>query len=434
MMALSDRVPPNSKENEEALLSAIFINNEVIDDIEDLEPNDFYYGAHKTIFTGMTHLFKNRSPVDLVTLAKHLRDKKKLTKVGGAAYLARISDSAPVALNAKFYAKNIKSQSLIRQVMNTAVKIFEQGYQVEDTETYLSESQSKILNIQTTNSKDVFYDMPSLMNETLERIEKAQVKKEDLNLDIGLPTIGHLLQIFGSRLVIIAGRPGMGKTALALSMAKYLAEHGTKIGFLSIEMDKETLADRVLSIESDINVLKFYKRKKLETEETERLMIGAEFLSNLPILIDDAECNIEDVKRKCRKLKKQGCRVIFIDQLSKIRGEVKDEQYTQYTKNCNEIALMKKELRLPIFLLSQLNRKVEDRNNKTPTLSDLKQTGALEEDADAVFLLYRPGYYDREIDGSKTQIILAKNRHGGTGVENQVVFKEKRGMFKLGKL
>lgn len=426
------RVPPNSKENEEALLSAIFINNSVLEDIEDLQPDDFYYGSHKTIFAGMLRLLKNKTPVDLVTIAKHLEETNELNQIGGASYLAKISDSAPIALNAPAYANNIKNHAAVRKTMQVAMKIIEKGYSVADTEEYISDSQAEILKIQTTTSKDVFWTMESLAQEALDRIEKAQAQKHEIGLDLGLPSIGFLLQIFGSRLIILAGRPGMGKTALAMSMSKYLGEHGIKNGLLSIEMDKETIVDRSLSADSNINALNFYRRRALSPKQKQTLIDSAGFLARLPILIDDAECSIEDVKRKCRKLKKLGCHVIFIDQLSKIRpANPKDEQYAQYTKNCNEIALLKKELRIPIVLLSQLNRNVENRNDKTPTLADLKQTGSLEEDSDIVFLLYRPGYYEEETDNSKTKIILAKNRHGGLGVEQRVLFKEMRGMFQL---
>jgi replicative DNA helicase len=246
------------------------------------------------------------------------------------------------------------------------------------------------------------------------------------------------MHILGSKLIIIAARPGMGKTALMLSVAKFLGYQEVKSTIISIEMDKEALTDRFLSEEANINSLCFYARNSISDKNIERLEDAASNLSYLPINIDDSGCKIQDIERKCRKAKKMGSEIIFIDQLSKISFPANLTDFQGYTKNCNRIAGLKKELRIPIVLLCQLNRNVEDRNNKRPKLSDLKQTGAIEEDADMIFFIYRPGYYEQlenpasKPDQSRSEIILAKNRNGALGVEEQVVFNAKRGMFQLG--
>jgi replicative DNA helicase len=275
------------------------------------------------------------------------------------------------------------------------------------------------------------------MNDAIDRIEAAQKQDKEIGLKLGMSVLDNYIHVFGSKLMLLAGRPGMGKTSLALSIAKHLAIGGHKIGFLSIEMDKESIADRLLSDESNINSLFFYSKGSLDKRAYQDLTDASGFLAGLPILVDDAECQVEDVKRKCRKMKRMGVEMIFIDQLSKIRGQAGASKFDQYSDNCSEIALLKKELRMPIMLLCQLNRDVEKRQDKRPTLSDLKQTGMLEEDADMVFLLFRPGYYEAlenpggNADQSVTQIILAKNRQGEKGVENNVVFNAKRGMFRM---
>jgi len=215
-----------------------------------------------------------------------------------------------------------------------------------------------------------------------------------------------------------------------------MALNGVKVGFLSIEMDRDQLAERLLGHEANVNTLCFYARESLTPGSMTDLMDAAGALARLPLYVDDADCKIQDVERKCRKMKKMGCEVIFIDQLSKIRGEdSRKSKFETYTDNCSAIALLKKELRLPIFLLCQLNRNVEQRSDKRPMLSDLKQTGMLEEDADMVFLLYRPGYYEADndpgADQSRTDIILAKNRQGACGVEQNVLFNAKRAMFEM---
>jgi replicative DNA helicase len=296
---------------------------------------------------------------------------------------------------------------------------------------YISKSQADVLQVQTTTSIDKIYGTEILMQQALDRIEAARSQAFDAGLKFGFPTLDNFMQIFGSKLIILAGRPGMGKTALALSISRFLAEQGIKVGFLSIEMDKESLADRLLGHAANVNPLLFYARDGVSQSTMAEIKESADHLSQLPLFVDDADCKIQDVERKCRKLKKMGCQIIFIDQLSKIRGEPKQSKFEQYSDNCSSIALLKKELRVPIVLLCQLNRNVEQRQGKKPEMVDLKQTGMIEEDADMVLLLYRPGYYVKETDDSITEIILAKNRQGAKGVEQGVLFNAKRMMFEL---
>jgi len=427
---LLDKVPPQNIDAEESVLSALLIKNQ-FDIIESLRPEDFYKGPNKKIFEAMLSLVRKQCPVDLVTVANELIEMDALEAVGGAGYLSMISESAPIAVNIESYAKIIQDLAKARELIMIASDIVEKGFSVSDIEEYISESQKKVLEIQTTSSKDKIHDMESLMLESLERISTAQTCDINQGFNFGMPLLDTFTNISGSKLFLIAGRPAMGKTALALSIAMYLANRGTKVGFLSIEMDKDDLADRLLSIESNINSLCFYSKGTLEGDSMQRIRSSAENLSVLPIYVDDSDCNIQDVERKCRKFKKMGCEIIFIDQLSKIRGERGKSKFEQYTDNCSAIALLKKELRIPIGLLCQIGRGVEATNDKVPTMSDLKQTGMLEEDADLIYLIFRPGYYDDNIDASRADIILAKNRQGATGTEQQVAFTKKRGMFEL---
>lgn len=427
---LLNRMPPSNIDAEEAVLSALFINNSGFEYTEDLTPSDFYKGAHNKIYAAMLTLREEKNPVDLVTVMEELKKRDELESVGGVAYLASISDAAPVAVNVGQYAQIIKNLASAREVISIALEIAETGFLVQNVEEYINQAQSKILQVQTTSSRDRFYQMEELMIDAVNRIEDAQTRDIELGYKLGMPKLDNFIQVYGSKLILIAARPKMGKTALALSISKYLAERGVRVGFLSIEMDKEALSDRLLSIDANVNSLLFYAKNSLSKESIRDIKNSAEFLSTLPITIDDSDCQIEDVKRKCRKLSKT-CDVIFIDQLSKIRGRAGASKFETYTDNCSEIALLKKELRKPIFLLCQLNRNVDQRDDKKPIPSDLKQTGMLEEDADMVFLLYRPGYYDENTDPSRTEIILSLNRNGGTGTEQQVLFKQKRGMFEL---
>lgn len=426
-----NRIPPHNTDIEEALLSALLINNSGFEDVDGLAPVDFYTSKTKAVFSAMVSLRRKKQPVDLVTVAGELQTDGTLDQIGGPAYLAYISDSAPVALNAGKYANDIKNLAIVRKTIETAMSIAESGFETKDVEEYISKAQADILKIQTTTSQDKFHTMENLMHSAIDRIEAAQKHGNMIGLKLGMPILDGISQVFGSKLMLLAGRPGMGKTALSLSIAKHLAMQGHKVGFLSIEMDKESLADRLLSGEANVNNLCFYAQESISLQSMTSITDASSFLSTLPIFIDDAECKINDVERKCRKLKKLGCEIIFIDQLSKIKGQPGQSKFDQYSDNCSSIAILKKELRIPIMLLCQLNREVEKRNDKEPQLSDLKQTGMLEEDADMVFLLYRPGYYNDAEGQEKTKIILAKNRQGAKGVETNVFFNAKRGMFQM---
>jgi replicative DNA helicase len=431
MSILLEKTPPHSNDAEQSLLATILINSKCLDDIEGLSASDFYSGPHRKIFESILAVKKRDGNVDLVTVAQEMKSRDTLDASGGPAYLTKLVDTAPIAINPQQYADVIRNLSAVRAMLHAGLKIAQDAYSATDVEDYISRSQAEVLQVQTTTSIDKIYDMESLMADALDRIEQAQTRNTEIGLRFGMPTLDPLIQVFGSKLIIIAGRPGHGKTALALSMARSLAERGTKVGFLSIEMDKESLTDRMLGHAANINPLLFYAKDTLSSQAKSALSESAGYLSTLPLFIDDADCKIQDVERKCRKMKKMGCEIIFIDQLSKIRGVAGASKFEQYSDNCSSIALIKKELRVPIVLLCQLNRNVEQRQDKKPVLSDLKQTGMIEEDADMVMLIYRPGEYDDNIDKSETDIILAKNRQGARATEQQVLFNAKRMMFEL---
>jgi replicative DNA helicase len=432
MNDLLNRIPPNNTDAEESILSALLIDNRGFDSVGDLTPGDFYATRNGKIFSAMLGLIKSKRPVDLMTVHQEMNENGTIESVGGAAYLTTIADTAPVAVNVAHYVRIVKDLATAREMIRISLGIANAGFAVSDIEEYISQSQSKVLDVQTTTSVDTFHTMCDLMIQTIERIEDAQKRGIVAGYDIGLPSMAKALRVHGSKLLLLAGRPGMGKTALALSMARFLARQSVKVGFLSIEMDREEISDRILSAESDTNSLCFYEPGMLTKTRVGELYEVANIVSELPIVVDDSECTIADVERKCRKMKQMGCQVIFIDQLSKIRGKNGASKFDTYSDHCSAIALLKKELRIPIVLLCQLNREVEQRNDKTPQLSDLKQTGMLEEDADIVMMLYRPGYYNEQMSQEVTEIHIPKNRQGAVGVEKQVSFNPKRVCFNLG--
>ncbi len=431
MNPLLTKVPPHDTDMEESILSSLFINNAGFEKIEHLKPDDFYKGSNRIIYKAMLSLISNKEPVDLMTVKYELEKSEALELIGGARYLIAISDQAPVATNIESYANAVMNYAKARELIIIANSIVENGFNVKDVEEYISESQSKILQVQTSISKDKFYGMENLMLKAVDRIEKAQASKIKIGLNFGMPKLDKYMQNWGSKLILLAGRPGMGKTSLALSIAKYLGYQGDSSGILSIEMDKEQYVDKMISVEADVNSMGFYINGFLSKKSLDDIDMAVGVLSDLPITINDSESSLDDVKRRCRKFKKMGKKIIIIDQLSQIRYEKGLSPYIGISKNCTAIKQLTKELNIPILLLVQLNRELEKRHNKRPIMSDLAETGRLEQDADMILFLYREGVYDSEVDQSRTEIILAKNRQGEKGVEKQVVFIKKRGMFQM---
>lgn len=425
---LLDKTPPHNIGTEESVLSSLFIDNKGFEEIS-LNPQDFYKSAHQKIFSAMLALRSKKDPVDLTTVAHYLQDNNLLEEIGGASFLASISDSAPVANNVTKYAKDIKSLAVRREIITKASNILEKAISREGTcDEVLSYAQTAMLDIQNTNVTDNIEPIEKALFSHLDTIEKYQTENMPEGFGFGLPFMDKILRVIGSKLIIIAARPAIGKTAFALSAARHIAQnYQTKVAILSLEMDKEPLIDRLLSVDADINHMKFYNKNALKQDDWSKLSTSVSVLSRLPLYIDDSGRNIEDVKRICRKLKKEGFGIIFIDQLSKIPGVGKDTE--RYTRNCNEIALLKKEIKLPIVLLAQLRRS-ETQNE--PTLDTLKQTGALEEDADIVIFIHRPYGKDKTVNPNQVKIICAKNRQGAEGFDEGMYFKANRGMFALG--
>lgn len=434
---LLQRVPPQDIEVEEAIISALLISNKGFEDIEDLRPEDFYKGSHKKIYAAMLSMRKKNIPVDLMTLFTELNLTKELESVGGAGYISKISNSAPMAVNVGHYAKRVMDLSKAREMINSALSIAEQGFCVTDIEKYISDAQSKILDIQASTSKDKFFDMEPLMQATLDRIELAQSPDGEVGLSLGLGRLDSYMQVRGGKLILLAGRPGMGKSSLALSIALRLGYKQVGVGIMPIEMDNEQFSEKMLSVDADVNGMSFYVKNKINRQCFEKLKDSASSLASLPITMIDSGGDIEDVKRRCRKFKKMGKKIIIIDQLNQIYGEKGLKPYEVISKNCTSIKQIAKEIDIPIILLCQLSRKVEDRpGDNRPTLPDLADTGKLEQDADIILFLFREGYYKKQkglnfVDPSITEIDLPKNRQGKKGTEYQVVFNEKRGMFIL---
>ena len=419
-------LPPQNTEAEASILSAILIDNSILLDVlELLSPEDFYKSTHKFIFAGMSELFARNEPVDLVTLTNLLREQKQLEKIGGATYLASLVDSVPLAVNAQHYARIIRDKAalrlLIKKSNDITKKCFEDGGNVDGVIDF---AESAIFEISGEKNKQAFYSLGQIIETNIDALEERQGNKSLLT---GVPTgftyFDNLTSgCQNSDLIIIAARPSMGKTALALNIARNAAiDANIPVGFFSLEMSKEQLSMRMLCAEARIDSSRlrggFFTR-----EDWVQLTDAASILSEAPIYIDDSpDISAMSIRAKSRRLKlDKNIGMIFIDYLQLMRGpttaERRDLEISEISRSLKALA---KEINIPVVALSQLNRKLEERSDKRPQLSDLRESGALEQDADVVAFIYRDEIYNRDENNpqkGKAEIIIAKQRNGPVGV------------------
>ena len=423
---LLNKTPPQDLDAEASILSAIFINNDSLHDIIDiLSPDDFYKGAHKKIFTVIVELAHREEPADLVTVANRLKEKEELESVGGAAYLASISDSAPVAVNAVHYAKIIKGKASLRQLITASSQIIERCMQDQgDFEDILDEAESAIFSVSEQKSKGAFQSLGELINLNIDKLEEQQGKAGGLSgLSTGYLKLNQITSgLQKSDLIILAARPSMGKTAFALNIARNVAVDERKpVAVFSLEMSNEQLSMRLLTSEARIDSNRL-RTGFISQEDWQNATDAAGILNELPIFIDDTpNITAMEIRAKARKLyQKHGeIGLIIIDYLqlmkSPFRSDRRDLEIAEISRSLKALA---KELDVPIVALSQLNRMLEQRSDKRPMMSDLRESGALEQDADIIAFIYRDEVYNKEPDNPKkgtAEIIVAKNRNGATG-------------------
>jgi replicative DNA helicase len=418
-------LPPQNIEAEEAIISAILIDNDaLLEVIETLAPGDFYRTAHQKIYAAIIDLFDKAEPVDLVTLANKLKEKGQLEEVGGASYLARLVDAVPLAVNALHYAKIVHDKASLRRLIeksNAIVKrCFEERGNADDVIDF---AEAAIFEISEKKSRQSFFPLSKII---LSNIETLEEKQGNRSLVTGVPTgFNHLDNLTSglqsSDLIILAARPSMGKTALALNIARNAAvDAGVPVAIFSLEMSKEQLSLRMLCSEARIDSSRL-KGGFFSMEDWHRLTDAAGILSEAPIYIDDSpSLSAMEIRAKARRLKMdKNIGLIIIDYLQLMQGragaERRDLEISEISRALKSLA---KELELPVMALSQLNRMLEQRTDKRPRLSDLRESGALEQDADVVAFIYRDEVYNKEEDNPRrgiAEILLSKQRNGPTG-------------------
>ena len=418
-------LPPQNVEAEASLLSAVLIDNATLNDIvEILSPEDFYRSAHQKIFRSYLDLFEKSEPIDLVTVANNLKGKDQLEDIGGATYLASLIDTVPLAVNARYYAEIVYEKSCLRQLIEKANaiarKCFEDRDELDDIVNFAEKS---IFELSENKTRKSFFPLNEIIVKNIETLEEKQGNK---SLVTGVPSgytdLDRMTSGFqNSDLIILAARPSMGKTALALNIARNAAvDNNTPVAIFSLEMSMEQLSLRMLC--SDARVDSSRVRSGFFTmEDWTNLTEAAGILSETPIYIDDSSgISVTELRAKARRLKMdKNIGLIIIDYLQLMRTskslERRDLEISDMSRSLKGLA---KELNIPIIALSQLNRMLEQRNDKRPKLSDLRESGALEQDADVVAFIYRDEVYNKDDTNphkGTAEILLAKQRNGPTG-------------------
>ena len=423
------RVPPHNIEAEQSLIASIIINEKILEDCN-LSHDDFYQTKHQKIYRAILDLRAKEENIDIVSIGQKLIEDKDLV-----TYVASLTDTATVTLNAKTTARIIKSARVKRDLI-VSLHAIQDRVDESNLESLLDFAQSEIMKYTVSNNDNKIFHIRDLLMEHLDKIENANTQKQKKIVQTGFNSLDQRLNLDGPNYIVIAGRPSMGKTSFAMSIIKNMATNNQTPGILSLEMGKGKLIDRWLSMMTGINSMNFYKYRALSGQQWQQLQDSASFIyDQWNVLISDAPASsIDGLERQAMQMKSKGMTALFIDQLSQIGGG-SDDDFKNYTLHSNRIARLKKKLGVPIFLLAQLNRKLEDRNDKEPRLSDLKMTGSLEEDSDVVIMLYRPEYYEKtpEKKAEKARDVvvnIAKNRDGATHREPDViVFNKTQTLF-----
>ena len=418
-------LPPQNLEAEESIISAILIDNDtLLEIIEILSPDDFYKTAHQKIFVAITELFKKSDPVDLVTLTNILREQNRLEEIGGATYLARLVDTVPLAVNAQHYAKIVHDKACLRRLIEKSNAIARRCFEDRgNVDNVIDFAESSIFEISENKIKPSFYHIGQIIEGNIDALEERQGNRALVTgVATGYTKIDELTSGFQqSDLVILAGRPGMGKTALALNIAKHAAvDADIPVVIFSLEMSKEQLSMRMLSSEARVDSSRM-RKGFISQDDWIKITNAAGVLSEAPIFIDDSpDINVMEIRAKSRRLKlDKDIGLIIVDYLQLMRGPISAERRDlEISEISRSLKALAKELDLPVVALSQLNRELEKRSDKRPQLADLRESGALEQDADVVAFIYRDELYNRDENNPNrgiAEIIVAKQRNGPTG-------------------
>ena len=418
------KVPPHDLEAEQAIIGSMLTDRDaVISAIEILKEEDFYREDNKAIYTAILNLYNRAEPIDIITVKSELESMGKLEQVGGLEYLAELPEKVPTTANAMKYIKIVEEKSTLRRLIKTANEIIELGYSpTEDVEDIMEGAEKKIFNIMQEKNQKGYAPIKDVLVESFTKLEELYNRKQHITgVPSGFTELDYRTAGFhGSELILIAARPAMGKTAFALNIATNAAvKANVPVAVFSLEMSKEQLVNRILCSESMVDSNKV-RTGKLEEDDWTKLAGAIGPLSEAEIFIDDTPgINITEIRAKCRKLKlEKNIGMVVIDYLQLIQGSNKrgGSREQEISEISRSLKILAKELDVPVMALSQLSRAAEQRPDHRPMLSDLRESGAIEQDADIVMFLYRDDYYNQDSDKKDiAEIIIAKHRGGSTG-------------------
>ena len=440
---LIEQTPPQNNEAEQAVLGAVFISGDaLVEAMEYVSTDDFYRRAHQLIFQTMVELNERGEGIDAVTLKSELDARNQLEDIGGISYLAELADSVPTAANVVYYAKIVSEKAMLRRLIQTAQNIVAKGYaQDEDVTDILDSAEKEIMDVSERQNKAGFKSISDVLNSSIEQIDKLYQNEEDITgLSTGYRDLDKITAgLHADELIILAARPGVGKTAFVLNIAQNI---GTKtnenIAIFSLEMGAEQLVNRMLCAEGSIDA-NHLRTGQLDEQEWQNLIVAMGSLSKANIYIDDTPgVKMAEIRAKCRRLAKEkdGVGLIVIDYLQLIEGSGQENRQQEVSAISRQLKKLAKELRVPVIALSQLSRGVEQRQDKRPVLSDIRESGSIQQDADIVAFLYRDDYYRDEpgedgddynggnapapqepedSDVGEVEVIIEKNRAGARG-------------------
>jgi len=448
-----ERMPPHNLEAEQSVLGAVLLDPPSLSAVMDmLVPEDFYSGSHQVVFSAMRELFSKGQPVDVITVADSLSAAGKLEQAGGPAAISILPDRVATAANLNYWAQLVKQKSILRRVIHEATRIIATAYdEPEDIETFLDETENKILEISMAQVTTTYQPIRAIVKDSFALIEKyAEEKKQVTGVPSGYPDLDKLTHGFQpSDLCILAGRPSMGKTALALNIARHAAlAAGKTIAIFSMEMAREHLVMRMLCGEARVEAERV-RSGFIEKRDWPKLTTAVGLLADASIFIDDSSSlSVLEMKAKCRRIQtEKGLDLVVVDYLQLIKGSMmrrgRDSRENEISEISRNLKAFAKELRVPVLALSQLNRAVEQREDKRPRLSDLRESGAIEQDADLVMFIHRPSLYKSRRDeagetnpnaelgadvesaeDSLAEVIIGKQRNGPIGIFRLTFLKE----------
>lgn len=434
-------VPPQNLEAEEAVLGSILLEQDsIISVMEFLVPDDFYRVAHQLIFAAMIELNQNSEAIDPITVSEKLRQKNQIDNVGGEAGIIELLDKVPTAANVEFYTQIVLEKSTRRKLIKTSTNIVKNAYQEDETiANVLDTAERDILSVSEGRNKAGFIPIRDVLHDAYESLEeRSKNNGEVTGIATGYIGIDRMTSgLHADELIILAARPSVGKTAFVLNIAKNVAVNlNETVAIFSLEMGAESLVERIICSHASINA-GHLKTGKLTDEEYTQYFVATGVLAEAPIYIDDTPgIRVSEIRAKCRRLKQErnNLGLVVIDYLQLIEGNGKESRQQEVSEISRNLKKLAKELKVPVIALSQLSRGVEQRQDKRPIMSDIRESGSIEQDADIVAFLYRDDYYRQEPDengqvpevepNSTIEVIIEKNRSGPRGTVELNFMKE----------